>query len=737
MLDLEWQLDMDAATFDNLDQEYRIGPSSDQAKGRLVSLSLFGSPADPRYAAVWENGGRPREQRLIQGDKAFVQNMYFMLRDLLGFTAEIIAATSDASATHFALVMRRRYTDERPGDVTWDLPVGGLLPADPATPTVIQTHRKDNYRLSWAVSYRRPESSAPPPLVAAVWTPQQVPARNPWGLDAVAASRWTPWTVEPNDPPKTYQKKFDAHVAGGARLQLVAPFCAAPVCMEGPSPVVGSAANDWFTNVRYLSIWYGDMIGPWWCRVDLSKDQCEALRYDPPPELEGFSPIRIMATGSAKDPRYAMIFATRTEPLPKYAKVVKPYTPGAIFGPGDGLDDDALSFMARNGIRRGQIASTVGRRLVAARAYTVAEAGYEQGRKTGHRDVFRLASVSKTLTALLVMRRIQDGIFADANTKIGPLMGWGGAWNGVTLRNLLMHVNSLRGDEPSEQEYLDRYNLIAMLEPPAGGNPLQPTTLPITDTTVYEPLLKVADVGTDGLWSYSNPGFELLGRVLVNNAGRLEDQMPPVLGPYTPLRIGRLRPGIVRVADQVAGEAFYHSGIPTVVIDKVSGTGQWVPGPYGGRNVAARLASAGWVCAAIDLARIMAFLEGDSDGILTTGSVKGWLWGRESIAAPRMTTSGSTLRPALGWDVYDNSTTTSLPMVVKNGAGSGYISLLARHIDGRSVAAVFNGNRIESNAGEGALGSGDAWGYLNRMPTVPANFDLFLSPNVDPLWAAP
>ncbi len=96
----------------------------------------------------------------------------------------------------------------------------------------------------------------------------------------------------------------------------------------------------------------------------------------------------------------------------------------------------------------------------------------------------------------------------------------------------------------------------------------------------------------------------------------------------------------------------------------------------------------------------------------------------------------------LAWDVYVHGMATSwktasLPMVVKNGAGSGYISLLARHIDGRSVAAVFNGNRIESDTGEGTLGSGDAWGYLNRMPTVPTNFDLFLSPNVDPLWAVP
>ena len=42
-------------------------------------------------------------------------------------------------------------------------------------------------------------------------------------------------------------------------------------------------------------------------------------------------------------------------------------------------------------------------------------------------------------------------------------MGWGGAWGGVTLRNLLMHVNGLRIGDPSEQAYLDRYNLAAAL----------------------------------------------------------------------------------------------------------------------------------------------------------------------------------------------------------------------------------------------------------------------------------
>jgi hypothetical protein len=51
MLDLSRQIDMVAATFDNLDQDHRSG-----SKGRLHSLSLFGSPAAPRYAAAWENG---------------------------------------------------------------------------------------------------------------------------------------------------------------------------------------------------------------------------------------------------------------------------------------------------------------------------------------------------------------------------------------------------------------------------------------------------------------------------------------------------------------------------------------------------------------------------------------------------------------------------------------------------------------------------------------------------------
>lgn len=46
-------------------------------------------------------------------------------------------------------------------------------------------------------------------------------------------------------------------------------------------------ASNWMTDPRYLSIWYGDMVGRWWCRVGMDKGECEALRYDPPPELEG------------------------------------------------------------------------------------------------------------------------------------------------------------------------------------------------------------------------------------------------------------------------------------------------------------------------------------------------------------------------------------------------------------------------------------------------------------------
>lgn len=215
-----------------------------------------------------------------------------------------------------------------------------------------------------------------------------------------------------------------------------------------------------------------------------------------------------------------------------------------------------------------------------------------------------------------------------------------------------------------------------------------------------------------------------------------------IWGSTTPAAIGRLRPGHVGLADQAPGEVFYHGGIPAVVIDRVGGSGEWVPASYGVRNVAARVASGGWACAAIDLARVMAYLEHDAGGLLTHESVEKWLWGKEWTAGVTTTTSGAKLRPGLGWDGYVNGAATSfgpvaLPtLLIKNGGVTGYTSLLARHYDGRSLAVVFNGNRIESLADEGVLGPGDAWGLIGYMPPAPATFDLFRSANVDPLWAA-
>ena len=115
---------------------------------------------------------------------------------------------------------------------------------------------------------------------------------------------------------------------------------------------------------------------------------------------------------------------------------------------------------------------------------------------------FRLASVSKSFTALAIMQLVEAEQISLDNSIIDYLPELPASWNNITIHHLLTHQSGIKDyggvpDGQTNQDILDYY-----------------TTHPDVDFSA----------GTDR--AYSNPGFHLLAEVIERVSGvRFEDYM--------------------------------------------------------------------------------------------------------------------------------------------------------------------------------------------------------------------
>ncbi|HVF71634.1 MAG TPA: serine hydrolase domain-containing protein [Chthoniobacterales bacterium] len=284
-------------------------------------------------------------------------------------------------------------------------------------------------------------------------------------------------------------------------------------------------------------------------------------------------------------------------------------------------DTQMQTFMANYQIPGATLAITKNGKLVYMRAFGTADQAGTEATQPYH--LFRIASISKPITSVAIMRLIESGQLSLSDKPFGP----GGILNAdsyfananitdtrvynITIQNLLEHSAGWNRDLPMSPNPLPPY--------PYGFGASDPIDFPLHVTqTVGEPnpvsprsLIKFLiqrglDFTPGTAFSYSNVGFLVLGEVIEKKTGMTyENYVKQTI--FAPLGIYDIRLGKNLLADKQEREGEYNSPFTTL---SAYGTGKFVPWQYGGASVEAMDAHGGWIATPRDLLRLFAAFDG-------------------------------------------------------------------------------------------------------------------------------
>ncbi len=288
---------------------------------------------------------------------------------------------------------------------------------------------------------------------------------------------------------------------------------------------------------------------------------------------------------------------------------------------------------------------------------------------------FRIASVSKVMTAVGVIRAFQDDLPAALDL---PVFGPSGLLTGpryaqlkdphvlkVTLRDLLQHTSGW--DASAYEPQYDVIDIARAMNVPS----------PAGAVTIIEYMLKNRELqiepGTRAI--YSNFGYNVLGRVLEERTGLPYDQAMRqlVFGPAgmrTPVIGGDLR------SQRMRGESIYYDDPRWPDVPSQTGTGSG-PASYNGFHLRAMDAHGGWVMTSADMVRFADAMDGRSGvpALLSPVTVQ-----RMITRDPNVAGTGF----GLGWELS--------PAGLSHGGAltTGTHSQLERRDDGVTWAVVYN-----------------------------------------------
>ncbi|QKG20419.1 serine hydrolase domain-containing protein [Actinomadura verrucosospora] len=336
-----------------------------------------------------------------------------------------------------------------------------------------------------------------------------------------------------------------------------------------------------------------------------------------------------------------------------------------------GFDSAVKTLMQARDIPAGALAVMRQGKLLLARGYTWSDDAALSIQPT---SLFRLASLSKAVTATAVMTLVQAGrlgldapvtslltLTPPAGGSLDPRLGQ------VTVRRLLQHLGGWDRDISGDPTYKDR-SMAALLGVP----------LPVSkeDMVRYGAGWKLDhDPGTT--YAYSNYGYLLLGQIVEKVSGMdyASYVQQKVLGP---LGITRMRPGRSLEKDRAPGEVPYFSQRTGPSVFDAAGT--TVPAPYGSFNVENRTAMGGWLASAVDYVRFTKIFDGGTS-VLNSASLA------SVFAKPETGLNSGGSYYGFGWFARD---VTGGRNTWHDGAYDGTSTIVTRRYDGVTWALLFD-----------------------------------------------
>lgn len=332
------------------------------------------------------------------------------------------------------------------------------------------------------------------------------------------------------------------------------------------------------------------------------------------------------------------------------------------------FDDAMESYMRARRATRGALAVLDGQRLVLARGYTFDTPGSPD---VLPESLFRIASVSKPITAVGVLQLVERGL-VDLDQSIGEsidLSEWVDPRAAqITVRDLLHHWGGFDRSVSGDPMFRDAQIASDL------GKPLPISTGDIIDHTGR---FRSLDFAPGSRFAYSNFGYAILGRVIEAASGLDYES-------YIQQNVLRSPDAIVTSSDSPdPREVAYLDPARRVGTTVLDGTASDVPYPYGVWNIANMDSHGGWAASVIDLARFAAGVADDARSPLLGPGSTASMWSRHPNDA-----SSSAVYYGMGWDVRPLS--GSSRNTWHFGSLDGTTSALVRRSDGLSWAVVFN-----------------------------------------------
>ena len=351
-------------------------------------------------------------------------------------------------------------------------------------------------------------------------------------------------------------------------------------------------------------------------------------------------------------------------------------------------------------------------RLLFAKGYGVADV--ESRDPVAPDSLFRIASISKPITAVAVLKLVEEGqlgldehvftILDEFSPPEGSVTD--PSIKEITVRQLLQHS----GGWNRERSFDPMWSVGRI-----GRGLGVPKPVSCRDVITFM-LGRPLDFEPGSEYAYSNFGYCLLGRIIEEKTG-LSYEKYVKESVLEPMGIAHMSVGGTLPEDRARGEVTYYSfpgqGLAHSVLP---GTPDMVPWPYGGFHLKMMDAHGGWVGSVIDLLRFVTSVDGSRDPrflepetvALMVERPASPLWQR----TPYYYGMGWSIRPmgeeATWWH---------------NGSQPGSVSLLVRTYHGYAWSVLFNSRPEEWSRFANEVNQ-LMWRALQQVPRWPSE-DLF------------
>ena len=344
-------------------------------------------------------------------------------------------------------------------------------------------------------------------------------------------------------------------------------------------------------------------------------------------------------------------------------------------------------------------------------------------------NLFRIASCSKPVTSIAIMKLVENGQLA-LNAKV---FGAGGILQNhpmfstanitdsriydITVQQLMEHAAGFNRDVDCNPNPTIPYPyFFSGCDPiafPLRVAMLTGTSNPVTPNALIKFLLeKGLDFAPGTSYAYSNIGYLVLGRIIEQITGLTYEQYVQQ-NIMAPLGVFDMHNAKTLLSEKQEREVEYVGNGYTNL--SCYNTGQYVPWEYGGYNINAMDAHGGWIASARDMLKLMVAVDGFSTkpDILKAATI-----------TTMVTPSANIANYAKGWQV------NSFNNWWHTGALDGVASELVRSSGGYTWMIILNKRII--TAGSNFFSDLDnlGWNCLAATTTWPT-WDLMASPTVN------